>query len=68
MSAQTSYTITVAEGEALSRFANNERVEKITLGAMLSGPSTIKLTTITGKEFYAPREVLNVMAFNGTVQ
>ena len=31
LSAQTTYTVVAALGDALSRFANNERVEKITL-------------------------------------
>lgn len=63
--ASTSYTISVAMGEALSQFANNERVERVTLTASLGGPQTVTLTTVSGKEFEAPAEVLQFSAIGG---
>lgn len=58
--ASTSYSVTVAMGDALSRFANNERVEKITLSATLGGKSTATLVTVSGKEYDAPMEALRL--------
>lgn len=52
--ATTTYTITVAQGEALSKFAKGERVECVTLSASLNNSSTITLTTISGKEYTIP--------------
>ncbi|MEK7412861.1 MAG: hypothetical protein AAB263_06050 [Planctomycetota bacterium] len=52
--ATTSYTITVAQGEALSKFAKGERVERVMLSASLNNPSTITLKTISGKEYTIP--------------
>jgi len=49
--ATTSYTITVAQGEALSKFAKGERVEKVMLVASLKGPTMMTLTTVSGKEY-----------------
>jgi hypothetical protein len=52
--ATTSYTITVAQGDALSKFAKGERVERVTLSASLNGPSLVTLTTVSGKEYTIP--------------
>ncbi|MBX9904070.1 MAG: hypothetical protein K2Y31_06925 [Burkholderiales bacterium] len=60
ITAQMSYTILVAMGEALSQFANNERVERITLSATVGGKSTAKLVTVSGKEYDAPEEALRI--------
>jgi hypothetical protein len=60
--ASTTYTIAVAQGEALSKFANNERVEKITLAATLGGKSTATLVTVSGREYEAPAEALYLAA------
>lgn len=65
LSAQTAYTVTVAMGEALSRFANNERVEKITLSATVGGQSTVKLVTVSGREYDAPAVALQMIAMGG---
>lgn len=58
--ASTSYTISVAMGDSLSRFANNERVERIHLSATLGGPSKATLVTVSGKEYDAPDEALRI--------
>jgi len=60
--ARTSYTITVAMGESLSRFANNERVERIEISATYGGPSQAKLITVSGKVFDAPAEAMRIVA------
>jgi hypothetical protein len=59
------YTIVVALGEALSRYAQNERVEKITLSATLGGRSKMTLITVSGKEYDAPPEALRIAALGG---
>ena len=58
LQAQTTYTIVAALGDALSTYANNERVEKITLTATPGKPSTVTLVTVSGKEFSVPAAVL----------
>ena len=63
--ATVTYAIVVALGEALSRYAQNERVEKITLSATLGGPSKAKLITVSGKEYDAPAEALRMAALGG---
>jgi len=59
LQAQTTYTIVASLGDALSTFANNERVERIellaTLGAATAG---VKLVTVSGKRFDAPPAAL----------
>ena len=46
-------------GEALSRFAQGERVERVTLTASLDGrASRALLITVTGREFEASPEAL----------
>ena len=63
--ATVTYTIVVGLGEALSRYAQNERVEKIRLSTTLGGQSKMTLITISGKEYEAPAEVLNFVALGG---
>ncbi|MBI5908634.1 MAG: hypothetical protein HY848_01565 [Betaproteobacteria bacterium] len=65
LSAQTTYTVVAWLGDALSRFANNERVEKVTLIATLGGPSMAKLITLSGKVYDAPAEALRIAAMGG---
>lgn len=65
LTASASYTITVAMGNALSVYAQNERVEKVTLLATYGGPSTVKLTTVSGKEYEVPADVLRTAASGG---
>lgn len=56
--AQVSYTLTLAMGNALSIYAQGERVERVILSAAPSGPTTVKLVTVSGREFDAPASVL----------
>lgn len=65
LQAVTTYTVVVAMGEALSRFANNERVDKVQLIAALGGSSQAKLITVSGKEYIVPAEVLQMVGFSG---
>lgn len=54
LQAQTTYTVVAALGDIMSRYAGNERVERVTLTASLGKPSTATLHTITGKEYQVP--------------
>jgi hypothetical protein len=59
LQATITYTVVVAMGEALSRFAQGERVERVTLMASLDGrPSRTVLITASGREFEASAEAL----------
>ena len=57
LSATVTYTIVVALGQELSKFAQGERVEKVRLSAVLNGPSKVTLITISGKEFELPSNI-----------
>ena len=61
LQATITYTVVVAMGEALSRFAQGERVERITLTASLDGRSRTTLITVSGREFEAGAEALAAM-------
>lgn len=62
LQATVTYNIVLAMGEALSVYAQGERVEKITLASTLgSKESTVTLITVSGKEFIVPRAVLAAM-------
>lgn len=67
LQAATTYTVVVAMGDALSRFARNERVEKVQLVATLGGTDArqAKLITVTGKEYMVPVSVLQMVGFTG---
>jgi len=58
----TTYTVVAAVGDALSRFAGNERVEKVELQARAGQPNNLKLITVGGREFSAPPEVMQIAA------
>ncbi len=60
LSATTTYTIVAALGDALSRYAEGERVEKVTLVATPGQANKVILTTISGKEFEVPHAYLAV--------
>lgn len=63
LSAITSYLIVASLGDSLSRFAQGERVERITLSATLGGgASHAVLTTTSGRQFDAPPAVLALLA------
>jgi len=62
LQATTTYTVVVAMGDALSQFAQNERVEKVQLSATLGGAdSQVKLITVSGKEYLVPATVLQLV-------
>ncbi len=66
LQAVTSYTLTVAMGENLSRFAQNERVEKVELSAALGQASqTVRLITVSGKQYDVPASILQIAGGNG---
>jgi hypothetical protein len=65
LSAQTTFTVVAAVGDLLRNFAGNERVERVTLLATLGGPSKAKLTTVSGREYEVPAEVLQIAALGG---
>jgi hypothetical protein len=65
LQATTTYTVVVAMGDALSRFAQNERVEKVQLIASLGGQGQAKLITVSGKEYLVPMSVLQMVGFTG---
>ncbi|MBS4095254.1 MAG: hypothetical protein KGZ83_00275 [Sulfuricella sp.] len=58
LQAQTTYTIVAALGDVMSRYAGNERVERVTLTAIMGKSSTATLHTISGKEYQVPAMVL----------
>lgn len=65
LQAVTTYTVVVAMGNALSHFAQNERVEKVQLIATLGGESQAKLITVSGKEYVVPAAVLQSVGLAG---
>lgn len=65
MSAITTYTVVVAMGEALSTFAQGERVEKIQLSTSLGAPSKMTLITVSGKEYVAPQAAMALAGLDG---
>ncbi len=56
--ASTTYTLTLAMGDALSVYAQGERVEKVRLTATMGGQTQATLITVSGKEFNVPYAVL----------
>jgi hypothetical protein len=54
LQASTTYNIVVAQGEALSRYAQGERVEKVRLEAALGTAPMVTLITVSGREFTLP--------------
>jgi len=60
--ASVSYTVVASLGDELSRFARNERVERVTLATTFGGTATARLTTVSGKEYEAPAEALRMAA------
>jgi hypothetical protein len=65
LSAQTTYTVVAAVGDLLKNYAGNERVERVTLTATLGGPSKALLTTVSGKQYEVPADVLRIAALGG---
>lgn len=62
LQATVTYNIVLAMGDALSVYAQGERVEKITLASTLgTKESTVTLITVSGKEYVVPAGVLAAM-------
>lgn len=58
LQAVVSYTITLAQGEALSQYARNERVDHVDLLAGLGQETQVELVTVSGQRYRVPRAVL----------
>ncbi len=65
LQATTTYTIVASLGDELSRFAQGERVEKVTLAATLGGESTATLVTVSGREVAVPLAMLAAYSLDG---
>ncbi|MDB5814603.1 MAG: hypothetical protein JWN23_1720 [Rhodocyclales bacterium] len=67
LQATTTYTIVIAsnDGDSLSRFAQNERVEKVEVTVALQGPAQAKLITASGKSYEVPYAALQAIGFRG---
>jgi len=65
LQAITSYTVTVAQAESLSRFAENEKVERVELVASMGQESTAQLITVSGKRYTVPASVLQLVGLAG---
>ncbi|MCR6480211.1 hypothetical protein NU688_28920 [Variovorax sp. ZS18.2.2] len=65
LQAITSYTVTVAQAESLSRFAENEKVERVELVASMGQESTAQLITASGKRYTVPASVLQLVGLAG---
>ncbi|MDR1995565.1 hypothetical protein [Azonexus sp.] len=65
LQAMTTYTVTLAMGEALSQYAQNERVEKVRLTVAMGATPTARLITVSGKEYDVPYAVLREAGFPG---
>jgi len=63
LQATTTYTVVLAMGESLSRFAQNERVEKVSITVAMAQEPKAKLITISGKEYEVPYSVLKEAGF-----
>lgn len=59
LQASVTYTIVASLGDAMSIYAQGERVEKVTLASILgSKESKVTLITVSGKEYVVPVSVL----------
>lgn len=66
LQAITSYTVTVAQAQSLSRFAENEQVERVDLVATLGqGGSVAEIVTVSGKRYPASLAVLQLAGLAG---
>jgi len=63
LTAQTTYTVVAAVGDLLAPFAENERVESVTLIASTDQQSIARLTTVSGRQFEVPADSLQVPLF-----
>lgn len=65
LQATTTYTVVVAGDIDLSRFAQNEAVEKVEVTVPMVGVAQARLITRTGKSFGVPYEALRAAGFRG---
>jgi hypothetical protein len=63
--ASSSFTLSVAMGDSLSKFAMGERVEKIRLTAAPGEMGKAMLVTVSGKQYAASDAALRLAAFGG---
>jgi hypothetical protein len=61
LQAVVSYTVTVAQGQALSQYARNERVERVELVAAPGREAQAELITVSGQRYRVPRSALSVV-------
>jgi hypothetical protein len=63
LQASVTYTVVASIGDAMSIYAQGERVEKVTLASTLgSKASKVTLTTVSGKEYVVPASALALAA------
>ena len=61
LQASVTYTVVASVGDAMSVYAQGERVAEVTLASTLgSNESTVTLTTVSGKEYEVPASVVAV--------
>ena len=65
LQATTTYTVVVAGTVDLSRFANNEAVEKVEFTVPLKGDIRTRLLTANGKAYEVPYATLRAAGFRG---
>jgi len=59
LQASVTYTVVASVGDAMSVYAQGERVEKVQLASVMgANASTVTLITISGKEYVVPASVL----------
>ena len=65
LQATTTYTVVVAGQVDLSRFAQNEAVEKVEVTVSMSGEPKARLLTASGKSYDVPYAALRAAGFRG---
>lgn len=58
LQASVTYTVVASVGDAMSVYAQGERVERVTLASTLGKESSVTLTTVSGKEYVVPVSAL----------
>jgi hypothetical protein len=59
--ATVTYTIVASLGNELSRYAENQRVERVEVAAVLGGKSDVTLITTNGRRYPASREAIAML-------
>ena len=65
LQATTTYTVVVAGQIDLSRFAQNEAVDKVEVTVSLQGETRTRLLTASGKSYDVPYRTLQAAGFRG---